>query len=191
MPNSCAFAHIATESSLFEMMPSVAQQRRPRARQTADTLVAQTDAVLQASRALVAIAASSIAGVTDVVTVPQFRVLVMVYTRGPMNLAAVADDLNVNPSNASRTCDKLIRANLLDRVVSEEDRRNIVLSLTTAGRRLVEKVTVRRRSAIEKVLRAMSPGQRDVLAGALSEFARAAGEPVDDKALMLLWPPTA
>ncbi len=138
-----------------------------------------------------AIAASSIAGVTDVVTVPQFRVLVMVYTRGPMNLAAVAEDLNVNPSNASRTCDKLIRANFLDRVVSEQDRRNIVLSLTTAGRRLVEKVTARRRSAIEKVLRAMSPGQRDVLAGALAEFARAAGEPVDDKALVLLWPPTA
>ena len=170
------------------MMPSVAQQRRPQAGHHADTLAAQTDAVLQASRALVAIAASSIAGVADVVTVPQFRVLVMVYTRGPMNLAAVAEDLNVNPSNASRTCDKLIRADLLDRVVSEQDRRNIVLSLTTAGRRLVERVTARRRSAIEKVLRAMSPGQRDALADALTEFARAAGEPVDD-ALLLLWPP--
>ncbi|HKV22888.1 MAG TPA: MarR family transcriptional regulator [Mycobacterium sp.] len=50
-----------------------------------------------------------------------------------MNLAAVADDLNVNPSNASRTCDKLIRAGLLDRDVSELDRRHIDLSLTAAG----------------------------------------------------------
>jgi DNA-binding MarR family transcriptional regulator len=140
---------------------------------------------------LVAIAASSIAGVADVVTVPQFRVLVLVYTRGPVNLAAVADDLNVNPSNASRTCDKLIRAGLLDRDVSELDRRHIDLSLTAAGRRLVQKVTARRRTAIEKVLRAMSPAQRSALADSLSVFAAAAGESFDDEALALLWPPTA
>lgn len=156
-----------------------------------DALAAQTNAVLQASRALVGIAASSIAGVAEVVTVPQFRVLVMVYTRGPLNLAAVAADLDVNPSNASRTCDKLIKAELLDRAVSAHDRRHITLTLTTAGRRLVEKVIARRRSAIEKVLRAMSPSQRDALAGSLSDFAEAAGEPVDDGMLAHLWPPTA
>jgi DNA-binding MarR family transcriptional regulator len=169
-------------------MRRVAPQRRAHTR---DDLAGQTEAVLQASRALVAIAASSIAEVADVVTVPQFRVLVMVYTRGPMNLAAVAADLDVNPSNASRTCDKLINAGLLDRRVSAHDRRHITLTLTTAGRRLVDKVTKRRRSAIEKVLRVMSPTQRDALAESLSDFADAAGEPVDDKALAHLWPPTA
>lgn len=167
----------------------MAPQRRAHVRRD-DTLFDQTDAVLHASRALVAIAASSIAGVADVVTVPQFRVLVMVYTHGPLNLAAVAADLDVNPSNASRTCDKLIKAGLLDRDVSPHDRRHIALSLTTAGRRLVEKVTARRRAAIEKVLRAMSPAERDVLAESLSAFAAAAGEAVDDKVLALLWPPT-
>jgi DNA-binding MarR family transcriptional regulator len=170
-------------------MRRVASQRRAPARD--DALAGQTEAVLQASRALVAIAAASIAEVADVVTVPQFRVLVMVYTRGPMNLAAVAADLDVNPSNASRTCDKLINAGLLDRRVSAHDRRHITLTLTTAGRRLVDKVTKRRRSAIEKVLRTMSPTQRDALAESLSDFADAAGEPVDDKALAHLWPPTA
>ena len=64
----------------------------------------QIDAVLRASRALVGIAADSIADVDDVVTVPQFRVLVMLHTRGPLNLAAVAAGLDVNPSNASRMC---------------------------------------------------------------------------------------
>lgn len=173
------------------MICRVAPQRRDRVRQPDDMLANQTDAVLQASRALVGIAASSIAGVADVVTVPQFRVLVMVYTRGPLNLAAVAADLDVNPSNASRTCDKLIKAGLLDREVSAHDRRHITLSLTTDGRRLVEKVTTRRRKAIEKVLRTMSPAERHVLAGSLSAFASAAGEAVDDRVLALLWPPTA
>ncbi len=154
-------------------------------------IASQTEAVLQASRALVGIAASSIAGVADLVSIPQFRVLMMVYTRGPLNLAAVATELDVNPSNASRTCDKLIKAGLLDRKVSAQDRRHIILTLTPAGRRLVQKVNTRRRSAIEKVLRAMPPAERDVLADSLSNFAKWAGEPVDDTMLAHLWPPTA
>lgn len=144
---------------------------------------------MQASRALIGIAASSIAEAADVVTVPQFRVLVMVHTRGPLNLAAVAADLDVNPSNASRTCDKLIKAGFLDRAVSENDRRHITLTLTTSGRRLVEKVFARRRAAIEKVLRTMPLAQRDALAVSLSTFAEAVGESVDEKMLAHIWPP--
>ncbi|MBV9089956.1 MAG: MarR family transcriptional regulator [Mycobacteriaceae bacterium] len=150
---------------------------------------AQVDAVLRASRALVAIAATSIAEVDDLVTVPQFRVLVMVDTRGPMNLAAVAAGLGVNPSNASRTCDRLIKAGLLDRRESATDRRNITLTLTPAGRRLVDRVTKHRRDAIERVLRAMPTAARDRLAVALDAFATVAGEPVDDT-VTLIWPRT-
>ncbi len=151
-----------------------------RARVPADTALAgQIDAVLRASRALVGIAATSIAGIEDLVTVPQFRVLVMLYTRGPLNLAAVAAGLDVNPSNASRTCDKLIRAELVDRRESAVDRRHITLTLTASGRRLVATVTKRRRAAIERILRTMTPAERDTLAAALAGFATAAGEPTD------------
>lgn len=152
----------------------------------------QVDAVLLASRALVGIAAASMAGVDDVVTVPQFRVLVMIYTRGPMNLASVATGLDVNPSNASRTCDKLIKEGLLDRRPSEVDRRNIVLTLTLPGRRLVEKVTRRRRTAIQRILQRMPATQRDALASALAAFADAAGETDDEASIVtLLWPATS
>jgi DNA-binding MarR family transcriptional regulator len=151
----------------------------------------QVDAVLRASRALVGIAATSLAAVEDVVTVPQWRVLVLIYTRGPLNLASVAAELAVNPSNASRTCDRLTRAGLLDRRESEVDRRNITLTLTAAGRRLVQKVTRQRRTAIEKVLRGMPAAAREGLADALAEFAAAAGEYTDDGPVVAaLWPPT-
>lgn len=153
------------------------------------TTTTQVDAVLRASRALVGIAAASLAGIDDVVTVPQFRVLVMVYSRGPVNLAAVASALDVNPSNASRTCDRLIKARLLDRRESDSDRRNVTLTLTPSGRRLVERVTRHRRAAIQKVLRLMSAADRAVLADALGRFADAAGEPIADVAVLtLLWP---
>ena len=145
----------------------------------------QIDSVLRASRALVGIAAAAIAEVDDSVTVPQLRVLVMVDTRGPLNLAGVAAALGVNPSNASRICERLIRAGLLDRQESPDDRRNITLSLTEAGRRLVNKVTRHRRTAITRILRGMDPEDRELLHTALDRFATAAGEP-DDAAL--LWP---
>lgn len=149
----------------------------------------QIDAVLRASRALVGIAAASIADVDDVVTVPQFRVLVMLHARGPLNLAAVAAGLDVNPSNASRTCDRLSKAGLLDRRESSDDRRNVTLTLTEAGRRLVDGVTRHRRVAIERVLRKMSAPERDRLAKALSAFAMASGEPSTDNVLALGWHP--
>ena len=147
----------------------------------------QVDAVSRASRALVGIAAASIASVDDDVTVPQWRVLVMVDTRGPLNLAAVAAGLDVNPSNASRICDRLIKAGWLDRQESPTDRRNITLSLTAAGRRLVAKVVRHRRRAITKALRGMAPGDREVLATAFDQFATAAGAPGYD-AVSLIWP---
>jgi DNA-binding MarR family transcriptional regulator len=148
----------------------------------------QVDAVVRASRALVGIAAESIAAVDDTVTVPQLRVLVMVDTRGPLNLAAVAAGLDVNPSNASRTCDRLIKAGLLDRRESSTDRRNVTLTLTPVGRHLVDKVTKHRRDAIGRVLRQMPPAERDRLAVALDAFATAAGEPLNDDVLTTMWP---
>ena len=164
-------------------MTSVRRSRPSSDRPSAD----QIDAVLRASRALVGIAAASIADADDVVTVPQFRVLVMLHTRGPLNLAAVAAGLDVNPSNASRTCDRLSKAGLLDRRELPEDRRNVTLTLTDAGRRLVDSVTRHRRVVIERVLRKMSAPERDRLAKALSVFATAAGEPSDDNVLALGW----
>ena len=132
------------------------------------------------------------AGIDDGVTVPQFRVLVMVYSRGPLNLGAVAAGLDVNPSNASRTCDRLIKAGLLDRRESDLDRRHVTLTLTLAGRRLVERVTRQRRNAVAAVMGKMPAAQRQNLSAALAAFADAAGEPEEDAAMViLLWPTTS
>ena len=51
------------------------------------------EAVLLASRVLVAVAAESLAEVADRVTLPQYRTLVVLATRGPMSLGALAEEL--------------------------------------------------------------------------------------------------
>lgn len=147
---------------------------------------AQVEAVMRASRALVGIAVASISEVDGTVTVPQLRVLVIIDTRGPQNLAAVAAALEVNPSNASRTCDRLIKTGLLNRQESPEDRRHITLTLTKKGKDLVDRVSTHRRQAISRVLRRMSAIDRSHLAEVLDTFASAAGEPSGDDTVVLI-----
>lgn len=138
------------------------------------------DAVMRASRALMGIAAASIAEVDDLVTVAQLRILTMIYTRGPLNVTAVAKALDVSPSNASRACDRLMKAGLIDRRESPEDRRNVTLLLTETGRELVDRVTGHRRAAIEQVLRKITLHDRDRLVAVFDDFATASGEPPGD-----------
>ena len=56
-----------------------------------------TDALMTASRLLVAISARSISQVDDTITIPQFRTLVILSNRGPINLATLASLLGVQP----------------------------------------------------------------------------------------------
>ncbi|WP_111512667.1 MarR family winged helix-turn-helix transcriptional regulator [Mycobacterium kyogaense] len=144
------------------------------------------ESVMRASRALVGITAASIMTVDDVVTVPQVRVMMMIATRGAMNLASVAEGLQVNPSNASRIVDRLIKIGLLDRRQDSVDRRNISLTLTGEGQALIGKVIRHRRAAIRRALREMSPERRELLATVLEEFAAAAGEPAQEYRRMLV-----
>ena len=67
-----------------------------------------TDAVLRASRALVGVAARSLAEVEDDVTLPQFRALV-VLAAGERQLGELAEALDVHPSSATRLCTRLDR----------------------------------------------------------------------------------
>jgi DNA-binding MarR family transcriptional regulator len=139
------------------------------------------DAVMLAARVLVGVSARSVAVVEDRVTLPQLRLLVMLASRGPLNLGAVADGLGVHPSNATRACDRLVMAGFLDRRDNPADRRNLLLELTPSGQDLVAEVMAHRRAAIAEILDRMPPGKRRALGGVLESFSAAAGEvPVRD-----------
>lgn len=150
----------------------------------------EVEATMLAARALVAISSRSVAAVEDVVTPPQLRVLVMIASRGPLNLGAVARGLGVHPSNATRACDRLVLAGLLDRRDDPADRRNLQLQLTDEGRRLVDDVMDRRRHAIAEVLERMPALQRTALVPVLVTFAEAAGEMDDEHLWSVGWTTT-
>jgi DNA-binding MarR family transcriptional regulator len=162
---------------------TVANDQRP----TDDGWSDDVEATMLAARALVGISARSLAEVDEVVTPPQLRVLVMIASRGPLNLGAVARVLGVHASNATRACDRLVAAGLLSRQDDPADRRNLYLELTAQGQALVDGVMDRRRRAIAEVLDRMPALQRTALVPVLESFAEAAGEPHDEHLWSLGW----
>lgn len=140
-----------------------------------DVADADVDAVMAAARAFVAVTAKSLALVEEVVSLPQWRVLVVISDGERLSLNEVAKEVGVHPSTATRFCDRLIAEGLLLRQQDPADRRYVVLSLTRKGQRLVEKVTEARRSDIRNALRNVEPPRRRRIAKALEEFAGAVG----------------
>ncbi|SFF76620.1 DNA-binding transcriptional regulator, MarR family [Actinacidiphila alni] len=97
----------------------------------------------------------------------QMRVLEGVDASPGVNLTSLAKTLDLGVPAASRLCDRLEAAGLLDRRGSAHNRREITLATTGRGRDLLEKVSAQRRSDLAAVLRDLTPRRRRELLRAL------------------------
>jgi DNA-binding MarR family transcriptional regulator len=134
------------------------------------------DAVLTASRTLVAVATQSLGGAAEDTTIAQYRALVVLASCGPQRMTDLAAALDVTPSTAGRMCERLLRKGLIRRHRARADRRAVQVSITAAGREVVDKATARRRVLIAAILGRLPARQQSEVASALSAFAAAAGE---------------
>ncbi|MEO7060277.1 MAG: MarR family transcriptional regulator [Lapillicoccus sp.] len=141
--------------------------------------------VLLGSRALLAVVARSLGGALEEVTLPQFRLLVVLSTHGVMRSGDLAEAGGVHPSTLSRTADRLVRGGWVERVTNPDNRREILLTLTAAGVDLVLDVTRRRSREISTIMGRMSIEERQGVSRAFDAFSRAAGESATSDLLML------
>jgi DNA-binding MarR family transcriptional regulator len=139
----------------------------------ADAAREQVDQVVAATRLVGGLIAESLASLEPALTMPQWRVLVL-SNEGNCNVSAVAEDLRVHMSNATRICDRLVAAGLLERRRAEHDRRHVLLVLTPAWRALFESAMDYRRRRIEAAMALMAEKDRAALASAASVFVEAA-----------------
>ncbi|MEU4546470.1 MarR family winged helix-turn-helix transcriptional regulator [Nonomuraea dietziae] len=153
-----------------------------------EDLSAVTGAVLTGSRLLVAIAARSLTAVEDRITLPQFRMLVVLAGQGQTKLVTLAERLDVNPSTAMRMADRLSSSGFVVREVNPRNRRETLISLTTDGLRIVDEVTGRRRGEIAAIVSRLSADQREALVSAMAAFTEAGGEPPAGVSHPLGWP---
>jgi DNA-binding MarR family transcriptional regulator len=144
---------------------------------------AAVDAVLTASRTMVAVATMSLGTAAEETTIAQYRALVVLASRGAQRLVDLAGALGVMPSTAGRMCDRLVRKGLIRRHRTRADRRAVQVSITAAGRDVVDQATARRRALIAAILGRLPADRQAAVADALRAFAEAAGEVPDSR-----WP---
>ncbi|USQ84690.1 MarR family transcriptional regulator [Streptomyces phaeoluteigriseus] len=103
----------------------------------------------------------------------QLRALRVLETAPGLNLTGLAEWLDIGMPTASRLCDRLEAAGLLDRAYHPRRRREVQLSLTAAGRHVLEDVAGRRARALALTLAVMEPADRAALRRGLRAFLRA------------------
>ncbi|MEV6182697.1 MarR family winged helix-turn-helix transcriptional regulator [Streptomyces sp. NPDC052016] len=100
--------------------------------------------------------------------------------RPELNLTALAEHLGIGLPTASRLCDRLEAAGLLERSVHPRNRREVQLVLTAYGRRVLVDVNDRRVRRLASVFEGMTPAQRTALEHGLSAFRQAHAAGTDD-----------
>ena len=139
------------------------------------------DEVLAASRGLLGVVARSLAPALEDVTVPQFRLIVLVVSLGPTRSGDLADRLAVGPSTLTRNVDRLVAGGWVERRPGTDHRREVRIAATDRGRALVDEVTERRRRELEAIVAGMPEQDRAVAVAGMAAFRRAMGEPAPEE----------
>jgi DNA-binding MarR family transcriptional regulator len=136
---------------------------------------AALDALILASRAVVAVAARSLPPWADVSLV-QFRALVLLERHGTLKPGALAEFLEVSPSTVTGLCDRLSSRRLIVRQPGSENRREVVVELSPTGKALVDSAIAARRLEMARILERVPAGDLQGMTKALIAIAEAAGE---------------
>ncbi|MGC4835026.1 MarR family winged helix-turn-helix transcriptional regulator [Micromonospora vinacea] len=138
------------------------------------------DGLSALSRALVGITARALASLNVEVTLSQYRTLVILASRGPLRTVDLAAALHVHPSTATRTCNRLVRRDLVARHHRPSDRRVALLTLTAAGKTLVGDVMRHRTQEIRQLVRTVG-SEPQTTAELINSLVIAAGEPTEEQ----------
>ncbi|MER6410156.1 MarR family transcriptional regulator [Streptomyces humidus] len=107
----------------------------------------------------------------------QLKALRAVAEAPGLNLTALAERLDIGMPTASRLCDRLEAAGLLERGIHPFNRREVQLRLTLPGREVLKDVAGRRAQALAAVLGVMEPADRTALRRGLQALRAARDAP--------------
>ena len=130
----------------------------------------------QAGRDLIGIALRSLEEVGEGLSLPKFRMLLMLSELVRAPSGQVAEQLGVGASSVTRMADRLIADGFVRRADDARSRRIVALELTAAGRAVVERVLTRRQEQLRSLLSALEPEVLEAATIALRQFSSAAAE---------------
>ncbi|MFI9771149.1 MarR family winged helix-turn-helix transcriptional regulator [Streptomyces sp. NPDC052415] len=100
----------------------------------------------------------------------QLRALRVLESEPGLNLTSLAEGMEIGLPTASRLCDRLEAAGLVERALHPRKRREVQLSLTGHGRQVLGEVASLRSQALAAVLAAMTPAEREALSRGMQAF---------------------
>ena len=102
----------------------------------------------------------------------QLRALTALRQLGEANLAQLSDEMGVTVSTTSRLVDRLVGAGWVHREPAVHNRREISLTLTQPGRRLLRQFDDRRVELLRECLDRVPADRHDAVVDALAELAQ-------------------
>lgn len=137
---------------------------------------AEITACQTATRDLVGVALRSLALLDGKVSLPQFRMLVVLHEIGWCPSSRVAHELGHAASSVTRLADRLEATGHVVRGHDPANRSIVTLGLTAAGKRLVDQVLDWRRAELTRLLGRLDPDERGALASSMRRLHQAVGE---------------
>ncbi|WP_343244834.1 MarR family transcriptional regulator [Streptomyces sp. SID14478] len=104
----------------------------------------------------------------------QLRALKVIEAQRSVNQRTLGDVLGTGPSSISRLCDRLEATGLLERIPSATSRREVELTLSAQGAKVLEELRQARMREVEAVLETMAPAHLGILAEGLEQLQQAA-----------------
>ena len=110
-------------------------------------------------------------------TMPQLKVVLLLFTNGPERMSAMASALGVSLATATGVVDRLVEKDMVTREGDPNDRRVVLIRLSDKGEKLIAGLWQLARDNAEVLLRALDQRQLQLLNEALRALLEA-GEAV-------------
>ncbi|GAA2135398.1 MarR family winged helix-turn-helix transcriptional regulator [Kitasatospora kazusensis] len=137
---------------------------------------AEIEAFQTATRDLIGVALRSLETLEGEVSLPQFRLLLVLGDLGRCPSSRVAHALGLGASSVTRLADRLFASGHVNRGTDPHHRSVVTLELSPSGAQLVERVLRWRHQELERVLRRLEPSERAATAAGLRAFHTVLGE---------------
>lgn len=126
------------------------------------------------TRLLVGVATEAVEHLDTGVSLPQFRLLLVLSELGPMPSARAAERLGTAPSSVTRLADHLEAAGYLVRRRERPNRSVVRLTPTASGIEVVERVVHHRATELNRLLAVLPPNDQTQLAQLVTRLCDAA-----------------
>lgn len=107
-------------------------------------------------------------------TMPQLRLMYLLYLRDGRPVGELAEEMSVRPATMTGLTDRLVRQELIERRGDAEDRRVVRVALTDEGRRVLGEIEAASRLYLDAVFKRMGDDAVERLIDLFDQFSDAA-----------------